>query len=423
MSRRLRTVKSALSYIARSWHERRERVRLAPLYAPDTDDLDRTRHIHEAMEWLKRAQDAGTDRGVSYGVSFGEDFDVSYPETTGYICSTFVEQERLTGDQDLLRRAVEMGDWEIAVQLPDGAVMGGKFNATPTPAVFNTGMVLLGWSALISRTGEARFRAAAARASEWLLYMQEPDGQWQRGNSRFANPRGTLYNVMAAWGLCEAGIALGDERFTKAALRNAEYCLSRQYENGWLPDCCLTNVDEPLLHTLAYSMQGLLGIGRLLGRDDLIAGAKRLADAELHIMSPEGFLPGLQRADFSAASDWCCLTGSAQTSATWSQLYLLTHEEKYRTAAGTINRYLMARHDVRNADPRVRGGVAGSWPVWGPYGRLQILNWATKFLIDALTLEETIHVAPARDSSSPHVPRPEASSTRDRGVASIPHGG
>ena len=383
----------AVNGLARSWRERRERIRLAPLYAPNADDLDVTRHIREIIDWLKRAQDAGADRGVSYGVFFGEDFDLSYPETTGYICSSFVEQERLTGEVELLARAIEMGDWEIEVQLPEGAVMGGKLNTSPTPAVFNTGMVLLGWSALTLRTGEERFRAAAARASDWLLSVQEPDGRWVRGNSKYANPGGTLYNVMAAWGLCEAGVALGEERYVQGAIRNAEYCLSRQHPNGWLPDCCLSNVDEPLLHTLAYSMQGLLGIGRLTRRDDLIAGAQKLADAQLLIMSPEGFLPGRQRQDFTAAADWCCLTGSAQTSAVWSQLYLLGHDQKYRTAVEVVNRYLMARHDVRNADLRMRGGVPGSWPVWGDYGRLQILNWATKFLLDALTLEGVIREA------------------------------
>jgi len=389
----------AASGVARLLRERRERKRLVPLYAPDASDLDLMRHINETRNWLKRAQDAGVDRGVSYGVFFGEDFDVSYPETTGYICSTFVEQERLTGDGEFLRRAVEMGDWEIAVQLPEGAVMGGKFNSTPTPAVFNTGMVLLGWSALVSRTGMERFRNAAAHAAEWLLSVQEPDGRWVRGNSRYANPGGTLYNVMAAWGLCETGVALGEDRFVKAAIRNAEYCLSRQHQNGWLPDCCLSNVEEPLLHTLAYSMQGLLGMGRLAARDDLIAGARRLADAELGIMSADGFLPGMQRQDFSAASDWCCLTGSAQTSAVWSQLYLLTGDQKYRNAVEVVNRYLMARHDIRNPDPRLRGGLPGSWPVWGGYGRLQILNWATKFLLDALTLEVTISgTSPSRQT-------------------------
>lgn len=393
----------ALGQWLQSSREQRQRSRLAPLYTPDPEDSDRARHISEAIGWLKRAQDAGTDRGVSYGVFFGDDFDVSYPETTGYICSTFVEHERLTGDTDLLKRAVEMGDWEISIQLADGAVMGGKFNTSPTPAVFNTGMVLLGWSALISRTGHERFRKAAARACDWLLSVQESDGRWIRGNSQYANPGGTLYNVMAAWGMCEAGFALGEDRYVQGALRNAEYCISRQHPNGWLPDCCLSNVKEPLLHTLAYSMQGLLGIGRLVGRGDLIAAAQKLADAQIHIMRPDGFLPGRQRHDFSDASDWCCLTGSAQTSAVWSQLFLLTHDDKYRVPVETVNRYLMACHDIRNSDPRLRGGVPGSWPVWGGYGRLQILNWATKFLVDALTLESLTrqNAAPATMAAVP----------------------
>lgn len=368
----------------------RQRAQLAPLYSPDTNDLDLHHHLDEAMEWLKRAQDAGLDRGVSYGVIFGQDFDVSYPETTGYICQTFVEQEKSTGDAELLERAVEMADWEIAIQLPEGAVMGGTLNTQPTPAVFNTGMVLLGWSALIRRTGKDRFKSAAKRASDWLVSIQEPAGTWVRGNSKFAVPEGTLYNVKAAWGLCEAGVALGEDRFVQAGLRNAEYCLSRQRPNGWFPDCCLSNPVEPLLHTLAYSMQGLIGIGKITGREDLIRGARLLADAQLRIMRDDGFIPGRQYNNFSPAVDWCCLTGSAQTSIVWSELYLLTHEEKYRAAVNRVNRYLMARHDIRNPDHRLRGGVPGAWPVWGDYGRLRIINWATKFLVDALALEARI---------------------------------
>ena len=369
---------------------RQEKMQLSQLYSPDACDLDLQRHLKEAMEWLRRAQDTGADRGVSYGVHFGGEFDASYPETTGYICQTFVEQEALTGDADLLARAIAMADWEIAIQLSEGAVMGGTFNLKPSPAVFNTGMVLLGWSALIRRTGEERFKLAARRASDWLVSIQEPDGTWVKGHSRHATAGMTLYNVKAAWGLCEAGYALGEERYVSAAIRNAENCLVRQRLNGWLPDCCLSDARVPLLHTLAYAMQGLLGIGTRTNRWDLIAGARLLADAEIQIMRADGFLPGRQREDFSAAVDWCCLTGSAQTSIVWSDLYSLTREEKYRAAAHLINRYLMERHDIRNPDERLRGGVPGSWPVWGDYGRLHILNWATKFFVDALSREQRL---------------------------------
>lgn len=364
-----------------------DRYQLAPLYKPDPVDLDLQCHINEAMQWLKRAQDYGSDQGVSYGVYFGEDFDVSYPETTGYICQTFVEQEEVTGDTNLLERAMAMADWEIAIQMPEGAVMGGKYNKTPTPAVFNTGMVLLGWSALIRRTGEERFKRAAKKASEWLVSVQETDGNWIFGNSLYAKSEATLYNVKAAWGLCEAGMSLGDDRFVDAAVKNAEYCLNHQRENGWFSNCCLTDPSSPLLHTLAYTMQGLLGIGKIANRPDLIASAKLLADAEISMMHADGFIPGRQNSSLLPTVDWCCLTGSAQTSIVWSELYLLTGDEKYRKAAHQVNRYLMARHDIRNADLRLRGGMPGSWPVWGGYGKFRILNWATKFLVDALSLE------------------------------------
>lgn len=364
-----------------------ERWQLAGLYSPDPDDLDAQRHLDAAMEWLKRAQDAGSDRGVSYGVRFGGDFQESYPETTGYICRTFVELSHQNRDASLLQRAAEMGAWEVDVQMPSGAVMGGKLNVRPTPAVFNTGMVLLGWSALLRAGAAERCRAAAIRAADWLVSMQEPDGNWIRGNSDFALDRATVYNVKAAWGLCDLGAVLNREDYVRAAIRNAEFCLQRQQPNGWFRDCCLSDPSIPLLHTIAYTMEGLIGIGELAGRRDFIEAARATADGQLRLVQADGFIPGRQDSSFQAAVDWCCLTGSAQTSIVMSKLHSLTGERKYADVAILVNTYLMARHDIRNGDPRLRGGFPGSWPVWGDYGRFTILNWATKFLVDALRLQ------------------------------------
>lgn len=377
-------IRRAVRGLAGRWREGEERRRLAPLYDPDPQNLDPAAHLREAVEWLKRAQDAGTDRGVSYGVKFGGDFDVSYPETTGYICQTFVQLWRRTGEEDHLNRAIAMGDWEAEIQMPEGAVMGGKFNAKPTPAIFNTGMVLLGWAELIRATGEPRFRQAAERAGEWMIAMQEPDGNWIRGHSGFAAPGISVYNVKAAWGLCATGKALARSDFVDAAVRNAGYCLTRQAANGWFQDCCLTDAQRPLLHTLAYTMQGLLEMGRLTGREDFIAAARRAADAQVGLLAPDGFLPGRQDEQFRPAADWCCLTGSAQVSIVLSALACLTGEAHYREAAVRLNRYLMARHDIRNRDPRLRGGLPGSWPTDGEYGRFMVLNWVAKFFVDAL---------------------------------------
>ena len=383
----LRSVRSTASHLKRAAADVRERRRLGSIYSPDASNMDPHAHIQAAIDWLKRAQDTGSDRGVSYGAVFAQDFQESYPETTGYICRTFVDLWEVFRDPDMLDRAIQMGRWETDIQLATGAVMGGKFNRNPTPAVFNTGMVMLGWNALIRSVADEQFKDSTRRAADWLISVQEPDGHWIRGNSKFADPASTVYNVKAGWALCETGRLLGKQDYVEAGIRSAEYAVSRQHANGWFRECCLSDPEHPLLHTLAYTMHGLLEIGKLTGRVDFIEAARKTADAQIRIMTPDGFIPGRQDCEFGAYARWCCLTGSAQTSIIWSELFLITGEKKYREAVHRVNRYLLARHDIRNSDLRLRGGLPGAWPPWGDYGRFMILNWATKFLVDALLLE------------------------------------
>ena len=52
------------------------------------------RHLAEAEAWLCRAQDASGDGGVSYGYSLRGGWRPSYPETSGYIATTFFRLAR-----------------------------------------------------------------------------------------------------------------------------------------------------------------------------------------------------------------------------------------------------------------------------------------------------------------------------------------
>lgn len=362
------------------------RLRWGKYYVCDGSNLDIEAHLHEAAQWLVRAQDAGADQGVSYGARFGGDFYASYPETTGYIIPTFLKLAEYYQDEFWLQRAIKMGNWEIEVQMDCGAVMSGKLNANPTPALFNTGQVLFGWAALYNKTRQERFLAAARRAADWMLEMQEQDGNWTRGNSILCDST-TMYNVKAAWGLCEAGLAGGWDDVVKAGTLNAEYCVSRMHENGWIPDCCLTNASQPLLHSQAYAMQGLVGIGALVNRSDFIEAATCTADALVDLMTPDGFLPGRFDRNFRGTVSWCCLTGTAQTAIVWGRLHGLTGRERYRTACMTANRYLIAHHNISHENSAIRGGVTGSWPVWGSYKPFAVVNWATNFFVEALLTE------------------------------------
>jgi hypothetical protein len=367
-----------------------DRLRRARLYREASPGAHLERHVREAVDWLKRAQDAGANRGVSYGVDFGGSWRESYPETTGYIIPTFLKLADVYRDDALRVRAIEMGRWESDVQMECGAVMGSVLNTSPTPAVFNTGMVLLGWSALYRQTSDPTFLDSIRRASDWLLGLQESNGDWRKGNSAFANPNATVYNVKAAWGLAEAGRVAGIAGVVEGAIRNAEFCVSRQRPNGWFADCCLTDAARPLLHTIAYAMQGLIGIAAIAKREDFVDAARRTADSLIGLMDRDGFIPGRIGPDFRGTVTWCCLTGTAQTAIVWGRLFQLTGDARYLQAMQRATRYLMQRHDIDNSDPRLRGGVPGSWPVWGDYGRLRILNWATNFFVEALVLQRSI---------------------------------
>jgi hypothetical protein len=138
----------------------------------------------------------------------------------------------------------------------------------------------------------------------------------------------------------------GRPEYTAAALRNADYAVRHQRSNGWFEECDLTDAGQPLLHTIAYTMQGLVGIGRLMGRWDLVDAVEVTAELLLELMDGEGFIPGCIDSNWKGASDWCWLTGSAQTSIVWAELYEITGKPQYWRGLQRVNHYLMLHHDT-----------------------------------------------------------------------------
>ena len=92
------------------------------------------------------------------------------------------------------------------------------------------------------------------------------DKPWFEGGVSAEAQHGNLsYNSMVSWGLAELGDALGERRFSDAALRSARHYATQVNENGWLTCAGFSDADSsfPLTHTLGYSIQGFIGVGRL----------------------------------------------------------------------------------------------------------------------------------------------------------------
>ena len=164
--------------------------------------------LEATLAWLCAAQDATPDGGVSYGYSLTTGWRSSYPETTGYIIPSFLACAEVTGNDSLRTRALRMADWEIDVQLPDGAVQSGPLGTAVAPAVFDTGQVLFGWNAAYRATRDPRYRAAAIRAGEWLVGNLDADGAWRKNLSNLTEVSPLCINVRSAWALAESGCCL-----------------------------------------------------------------------------------------------------------------------------------------------------------------------------------------------------------------------
>jgi hypothetical protein len=351
-------------------------------------------HLAAAMDWLRRAQDATPDSGVSrsYTLRYMRSHKrsgwlASYPETTGYIIPTFLAYASLTGNTEYRERALRMAQWEADVQMENGAVQGGVIDFPPTPAIFNTGQVLFGWMATYRETGNEIFRKAAKRGADFLVGAVDRDGAWRRYGSEYARHGVNVYDARTAWGLLEAYRITNDPAHRDAALHNLEFVLTKQRPNGWFEECCLDDNTRPLLHTIAYTMEGLFEAGSFLGETRFKTAAKLAADALLARQRPDGSLAGRFDREWVDASKWSCLTGDAQTAIVWLRLYEATGDRRYLQAAERMNRYLSSTQDCAASDSGIRGGIKGSQPIWGEYGAYEYLNWAAKFFADALMLE------------------------------------
>lgn len=356
---------------------------------------DHRAHLGAAVEWLVQAQDATPDDGFSrsYVMAWHPYFRrrgwlPSYPETTGYIIPTLFAAAHALGRLDLAARAERAARWEVTIQLSSGAVRGGVIGEPESPAVFNTGQVLFGWLAAYEVTGDQAFADAARRAGRWLTEMQDADGHWRRGGSRFARHGVSVYNARVAWALAEAGARLHEPSFVAAAARNLQAVAALQHANGWLPDCCLSDVERPLLHTLAYAIRGLLEGGRVTGDEKLVAAACRAAAPLRDAVREDGWMAGRFARDWSGAVAWSCLTGQAQMANNWMRLAELTGDGSWLAPVPRVLRFLKRSQNRASDDPGLRGGIKGSAPFGGGYNPYTLLNWATKYFADALMRDE-----------------------------------
>jgi uncharacterized protein YyaL (SSP411 family) len=314
----------------------------------------------------------------------------SYPETTGYIITSLLAFADRYGDESSRIAALRMAQWEIAVQMGSGAVQGGPVcpPQLQTAAAFNTGMVLDGWCSAYIATRDAAILNAARRAADFLVGDLDGDGYFRTNGKFVSSGEVKTYTCLCAWALHRFGQITGESRYANEAVRCIEGALRQQQPNGWFAHNCLSRSDAPLTHTIGYTLQGVLESGVAAERPDFVEATRIAFEQIASRVEPTGYLPGRFFADWEPASLSSCLTGSAQIAIVGYRLHELLGVESYRDVADRLVDFLKAMQSLDSEQLPFHGALAGSFPLFGHYMRAGYPNWATKYLLDALMLQE-----------------------------------
>jgi len=352
-------------------------------------------HLIKSVEWLCKAQDATPDDGVSRMYQLSKGWGSSYPETTGYIIPTMLQYGEYYNNNDVVSRAERMTKWLQKIQHASGYIQGGTITDEQSPAIFNTGQVLFGYCAAYESFKDESVRISALRAADYLLSQQDNDGHWRKNLSRFCTPDSEFFsfNIRTAWALCRTAIVFNEKKYEQSARRNFEVIHSLASEVGWFENNCLTLSDNPLLHTIAYTLQGLLEMSVLFDANDALQTVQTACQKIMDNFKQRNSLYGRYNKDWLPTVKWRCLTGEAQMSCIWLRLYYLTNNIEFKNNALLLLKMLKQTQCLESKNVNIVGGIKGSFPVYGDYGKYEYPNWAAKFFVDALMLEDEYKLA------------------------------
>lgn len=341
-----------------------------------------------AVGWLLHNQSRSIDGGFAT-YDFADGWTSSYPETTGYIVETLLMWKDLRTENHILKSARRALDWLVSIQKPSGGWAGGYVHEMKPEIVFNTGQIIRGLLQGHLHFHDPVYLDSARKAADWLVKIQSPEGFWGR-HVHLDTVR--VYDTYVASPLYQLGSLVQNPMYKNAALRNAYWvAMNKIKANGWLIDAdnTLKYNDKPILHTIAYTMDGLIDIAFFSNDIFLQKAGLATASAIGKKLQDESILRGRYSSDWRGHGS-ICNTGVAQIAIIFAKLHIYTGEEYWRSLHNVLINYLLCQQIRTTNDPDLLGALTGSSPIWGRYEPFRLPNWGVKYLVDALMYCKTV---------------------------------
>jgi rhamnogalacturonyl hydrolase YesR len=285
-----------------------------------------------------------------------------------------------------------MGDWEIAIQSPEGGAGEPVGVYGLRPRIFNTGQVMIGWLALYEETGNTKYIDATIKAADWIVSNQDDDGKWTK--STYSGPK--AYHSRVAWVLLELFSITKNDTYRVSVERSLNWIMAQATHNAWFNNNSLSEPGKPWTHLIGYVLVGLLEIYRMNRNNSqfeplihlLSVAAKNIANIYIQIKNSNTqlkTLPGTLNSNWNSTDKWSCNTGNAQIEFFLRRMFGYHKDSLFITAADMLLEDLKSCHLINGiTDPNAYGGLPGSYPINGPYQHYAIPNWGVKFFADSL---------------------------------------
>lgn len=334
-----------------------------------------------SLNWLKHSQDIIGSGGIGCYEFYR--WTTGYPEVTGYIIPTFWNAYHLFGDEDYMKRAIKMAEWELQIQKSGGGWEGFYEGDGQPPVVFNSGQVLRGMIRTFKETNDEKYLSAAIKCANWIVSTQDEDGSWTNTNYKKMK---RVYDTYVTAPLAELYQITQIEEYRISCIKNCDFALRHQHNNGWFELCdnTLLNNEAPVTHTISYTIDGLIETGQLLKINKYIDAGKLAADSLMHKAEILPVLPARLDKNWKKRSNYVCNTGNAQLGIILMRLFEMTGEPRYMNTALKLADYLAYIQQLNSVGVHRNGGMTGSYPIWGMYCPLKYPSWAAKYFIDLL---------------------------------------
>lgn len=338
-----------------------------------------------ALTWLKSSLLVNESQGSSAYYHLLKGWSPAYPETTGYLIPTLLDYDPIFPELQLQTLAQNCVKWLLSIQLENGTLKGGLQNSSPI--VFDMAQILLGLTNMYQNFPSNQLKQAILTLYKALTSSMNEDGTWNKWN--YTEAFTPLYYTRIMWPLILANQLLEIEHTNKLKDVLQKYLIRAKQSPG-LEEWAFQPDAPAFTHTIAYTLRGFFEAGQLLEnsvyQEFVIDQLNKLCIEFDH----RGTLAGAYQGNWRGNYGFQCLTGNAQLSILYNKIYILTEDKKHLNMAEALF-YPLLKKQFLWGPKGIRGGLPGSWPIWGPYQSLRIPNWGLKFFLDAyLALKQTI---------------------------------